>query len=695
MIKNARNLHLTAAAGLPENGLTFASEVSFLEAAATDGEKQLRKFTMTAYTGAAMSFGFLDAPVIIDLQGLRATNKPRPILKDHSRSQIVGHTTEITIEGGKNLIVQGIVSGTSPAAKEVVDTSRNGFPWQASVGVSVQRMEEVKAGAKAMVNGEEVTGPVYIARATSLSEVSFVALGADDQTTAAITAAQNKGLSMDFAKWLNGLGLNASELSADQRTKLEAKFNAEVEAAKPKTVPVPAPAAPANQPPAADPVAELRINAAAEMTRIGEINAICGLKHADIAAKAVAGNWDANKTKLEVLLAERPVVGAPAIGSGTGSLTRQVIEAAALISANLSEKRLAKSFDAKTIEAAAKMGRIGLQDICRMACEVDGVAVPSYFGDGRALIQASFTTVSLPNILESLISKTLLDAYESLRPVALDICRVGSVRDFKQVGRYRLLGTGNFERVGQGGELKHAALGDQKFTNQAATYGQILTLTREDVINDDLGAFLDLPRMMGMAGAATIDDLFFTLLLSNPNTFFGSGNANQITGGTSVLSFDGLSRALTLMRKLKGGPNARGNTKDRKPLNVQPRFLLVPPELEMDANNLVGSPNIVTAGGTGLSKTGTVNPHFGKYEVKVAPHLSDAIYSGNSATGWYLFADPATIPAAEVVFLNGQQTPTVERVASAPDILGVSFRAWLDVGVNMMDSNGAVAAAGA
>ena len=50
-----------------------------LEAAAGDG-KALRRFTMTAYTGGAMSLGGWPYPVVVDLAGLALGKKSRPIL---------------------------------------------------------------------------------------------------------------------------------------------------------------------------------------------------------------------------------------------------------------------------------------------------------------------------------------------------------------------------------------------------------------------------------------------------------------------------------------------------------------------------------------------------------------------------------------------------------------------------------------
>ncbi len=59
------------------------------------------------------------------------------------------------------------------------------------------------------------------------------------------------------------------------------------------------------------------------------------------------------------------------------------------------------------------------------------------------------------------MNKTLLSAYESTPIAAFDLCSIGTVSDFKEISRYRLLGTGGFEKVAPDGELKHGKLSDQ------------------------------------------------------------------------------------------------------------------------------------------------------------------------------------------------------------------------------------------
>jgi hypothetical protein len=121
-----------------------------------------------------------------------------------------------------------------------------------------------------------------------------------------------------------------------------------------------------------------------------------------------------------------------------------------------------------------------------------------------------------------------------------------------------------------------------------------------------------------------------------------------------------LTVAKTTFRKQKAGPGNKA--KDQKPINIRPEFLVVPVEIETDAELLMGSAQLmIDAQGT-PTKIPVDNPHRNKYRVISTPHLSDSYYQGASGSAWYLFANPNVLPAFEIVFLNGRRTPVIERV---------------------------------
>ncbi|WP_417849408.1 hypothetical protein [Thalassoglobus sp.] len=695
------------------------SDFQLLEAAAdADDAKQLRKFKMTAYTGGKLLLAGYTYPVVVDLSGIRVTAKSRPILRDHDASRIVGHTETIEINAG-SIRLSGAISGSNEHAREVTDSGDNGFPWQSSIGAIAQRMVFVDRGESVEVNGRKFSGPLYVARQSSLREVSFVALGADDQTIAKLIAARGhdlsetnspsallKALPMNFETWLQAKGFKPDELSEEQSSSLQALFDLETKEPDPKE---PESNADETETVTSETVTatgetgmvsvidattnmikDLRDKVVAERRRIAKISDICKGDFPEIEAKAVAEGWDTNKTELTILRESRPK--APAIHGAPPVASARVLEAAVWMSAHIAEPQCLREFGEQTLEAAHPLRQIGLRELVAECARLEGHDVPRVFGDGRAVINAGFSTIALPGILESVMNRTMMAAYEASPIAALQLCAVGSVSDFKEVSRYRLLGTGGFEKVSPTGELKHGSVDEQKFGNKADTYGQMLILDRRDIVNDDLDAFLDLPRQMGRSGAESIDDLFFTLFLSNPGNFFKAGNNNYLEGAETAFGPDSLTTAKTLFRKQKAGPGSKA--KDQKPINVRPKYLVVPVEVETDAELLMGSSQLmIDASGT-KTKIPVDNPHRNKYEVVSMPHLSDSFYPGNSAKAWYLFADPAVLPAFEIVFLNGRRTPVVERVEAPPNTLGMGFRAYLDVGCREQDPRGAVKSKG-
>jgi hypothetical protein len=152
---------------------------------APQGTDTKRRFNMVAYTGAAMEAGML-GKVVIDLNGLNANGERKPILRQHDHDRIAGYSD--TIVKGNKLTMAGTLSAKTDAGREVADLADEGFPWQASVGIDIQKMERVKAGDTVTVNGAEFAGPGIVISQSLLKESSFVPLGADGATSGIVFA---------------------------------------------------------------------------------------------------------------------------------------------------------------------------------------------------------------------------------------------------------------------------------------------------------------------------------------------------------------------------------------------------------------------------------------------------------------------------------------------------------------------------
>ncbi|MBI5939828.1 MAG: hypothetical protein HY859_05315 [Caulobacterales bacterium] len=677
---------ILAAAPLPVPGdplevFAFACAPEWVEASApalgADGQPAkpaLPRFSMVAYTGGPMRLAGWRHPVIVDLAGLRIPTQNRPIRLGHDAAQGVGHTDSIRVEGGK-LIASGVVSRDTAAAREIVISSKNGFPWQASIGAAVQEHEFVREGQTVHVNGQTFQGPVNVVRSASLGEISFVDLGADGNTSAAITAINPtaSGASMTVPA--------APAAAAAPTTPNEPAVQAAA------TQPAPAPAA--IQAAAPDPVAQMRAAAAAETERIGAVRALAK-GHPAIEAQAIKDGWDAQRTELEVLRASRPQ--APAVHVRDESLTAAVLEAACVEAGKHDEPETV--CDPKALEAAHRRfrGKISLQRLILEAAWANGCTVRAFDDDPRTVLRAAWgggiqaaglSSIDLPGILSNVANKFLLDGFNSAEGTWRNICRIGSVKDFKAITRYRLLGNMTYERVAPGGELKHGKLGEERFTNQADTYGKLVAIDRRDIINDDLSVITAVPQELGRGASQSLNDLFWIAFLDHA-AFFTAGNKNLLTGADTALTIDGLTKAEVLFNQQVDGSG--------RPLGIAPAILLVPTSLTAIGSALVKATEIRET--TANAKYPVFNPHQGKFRVEMSRYLDNPKIAGGSSKAWYLLAEPADLAAIEVVFLNGQEAPVIETADADFSTLGIQLRGYHDFGVAKQDPRAALKAKG-
>ena len=170
-----------AAMQLRSNGV----EESSVEESSTNSDNDSRpKFRMVANSGGVIENHPYWGNFAIDLDGLKVGRNRKPALRDHDSQRIVGwtHSFEKTDAG---LVAEGSFTEATEDGREVLSMLRDGFPWQASVYVPPKRVQRLAEGERAEVNGHQITGPGHIFRESSLREVTFTALGADENTDAA------------------------------------------------------------------------------------------------------------------------------------------------------------------------------------------------------------------------------------------------------------------------------------------------------------------------------------------------------------------------------------------------------------------------------------------------------------------------------------------------------------------------------
>jgi phage head maturation protease len=598
------------------NTLKLDTSVTFLQAADGEAAASPRRFTIEAYTGSPIRQGWSREPVVIDLAGMQTKQRiPIVLGHDYGLGSILGQTDSVRVEGSK-LIVEGEIMADTDTARQVLALAERGYAWQASVGADVRRHQKVDADAVATANGQTHLGPVRIVKASALREVSFVTLGADAETSVAIAAEE---------------AVEEETMAADATT-------------KPTDEVVSTPAVAATAEVAVEPVT----TPAAD---VGEL--LATFKALDEKVK--------NMEKLQAARDERPA--SPAVHVTTyAPPSAEVIEASFALQGNL--PGVEKKYDAQVLEAANKARRdLSLGEVLLQAAVAGGYDGPRRLSAAtlRPVLQAAWSTHSIADILSSTVNKFLLAGFDSVENAWRSISSVRSVNDFKTVTQYRLNGGFVFQEVQNGGELKHAAASDEKRTISADTYGIMTSVTRTDLINDDLGALTAVPQRIGRGGALKLNSVFWTAFLDD-SAFFTTAKGNKKTSATA-LGLAGLKEALALYRKL--------TDPDGNPIAVQPRVLLVPVDLEVTAAELMNSVQIVSGATGGQPST---NVFAGRYEVVSSTYLTNA-------SDYYLLASPADLPVMEVAFLNGVQSPIVETAEADFNLLGVQMRGYFDFGV--------------
>lgn len=320
---------------------------------------------------------------------------------------------------------------------------------------------------------------------------------------------------------------------------------------------------------------------------------------------------------------------------------------------------------------------MSLLDMARDICRSNGLNV-SHMAPARVIERALHATSDFPELLANVANKGLLMAYQAAESGLKRVSRQTTAPDFRARKRIRLGEMPQLKKVDEHGEYTSGTLGEQAESYSVATYGRIFGITRQALINDDLGGFVDLSSAFGRAAANTEAQLLVDLLISNPAMSDGvavfHADHGNLAGTGAAISVTSLGSARAAMRLQKG---IDGVTI----LNISPRYLVVPAALETLAEQTV---TVIQA-----TKTSDVNPFPGKLEVVPEPRLD-----ANSATAWYLFAASGAAESIEYAYLQDSLGPEI-LTRQGFEVDGLEVKARLDFGCGFVDWRGAYKNAGA
>jgi hypothetical protein len=322
--------------------------------------------------------------------------------------------------------------------------------------------------------------------------------------------------------------------------------------------------------------------------------------------------------------------------------------------------------------------------IADMARELLRVRGLSTFGSDAEIITRSLNTTSDFSLLLSNVTNKVLQARYQLAPSGIKtVCRRSTVNDFKAKYLLRRGELPTLLKVNEAGEFTRGKMVEGRESYKIDTYGRVFGITRQSLINDDLGGFTDVAGDWGLAAAEFENGFLCGVLCSNSGagpkladtkSIFDAAHGNVATAGAAIDDTT-LAAGRLALRGMKG---LDGTT----PINVSARYLMVPAAKETAAEKYLAA--------IAPTQATLVNPFAGgKFELVVDPRL-DAY----SAAAWYLFADPAVLPVIEYAYLSGFEGVQVE-TRNGFDVDGVEVRARLDFGAGGIDYRGAYRNAGA
>ena len=604
-----------------------------------------------------------------------------PLLWNHDSDRLIGAVNNIRLDADR--VLRGTLTlSRNPRGSEVLQDIRDELLKSVSIGYRIDDIDDTTV---------RTDGRIRVTRWTPL-EISMAPVPADAS-----------------------VGINRSLASKEPAMAAETETPA---------TPVAAPAAAAVATPVVDlglirrdldiaraDAAQLAIRA--ERERVNEINAAFEMsvvpataEFRALRARALQDGWSVDQARKLILEAlgqqagapvaqpqSDPAMGVPSPEAAVGTRTSVSTDALDKFKAGVSEALIVRAgIDAsrETVQRARSGGFVGmrLSRIAERYLALAGVD-PNGLNDDqiaqRALVTRAggMTTSDFANILVNTANKALLLGWDQAPETWQQWVRIGQVPDFKSATRTGLSGFSSLAVVPEDGEITYGKFTDRKETIQAVSYAKKFRLTYQAIKNDDLNAFTAIPRGMGRAAQSVIGDIVYALLDGVGPTlnqdsialWDTSTHKNYVAAATAP-NVTTLDTAFTAMAK-QTDPNTG------KPLNIAPRYLLVPKALETTARVLNTSmyDPAASPGSTTGKNTLAPNPFQNRLEV-ISDTRLDVQTNGTAA--WYLAADPNRFDTIEVAFVDGIAEPYL-REEQEWDTRGVEYVVGVDFGVAALD----------
>ena len=429
------------------------------------------------------------------------------------------------------------------------------------------------------------------------------------------------------------------------------------------------PTAPVNQAPTAqvDNTAQVQAELNKRNSDIKAVFAPFGAAHNDLLVECLGDlNITAEQAK-DKLLAKLGAGTTPSATAmpyaGNGNIVGNSVKQALLARAGIDK-------DQSNVKDNAYTG-MSLRELARASLKDRGVGVAGQNAMGVVGLAFTHSSSDFGQILIDVAHKSLLKGWETAAENFDQFTSRGTLTDFRAAKRVGLGDFGYLPQVGEGEEYTYGTIGDEGASVALATYGQLFSITRQAIINDDMHLLTKIPEKMGQAARATIAKLVFALLTGNAiaqdgKKLFDASHKNSFDN--AALDVANIDKAIQMMN---GFVNTRG-----EPLAIEPDFMLLPTSLYTRAKQVLGSASVEGAD----INSGIINPIR-----DIVPTVKSARLQVADPKSWYLINKEAI----EVSYLDGIDTPYMEQQQGFT-VDGVSTKVRIDAGVNVIDYRGIV-----
>lgn len=257
------------------------------------------------------------------------------------------------------------------------------------------------------------------------------------------------------------------------------------------------------------------------------------------------------------------------------------------------------------------------------------------------------------------LSRAVYDRYGYRASQWRDYTYADTLPDYSTGERFRFTEFDTLEKRREKQEAMPGYLDETKVDIAVDDYAKQIDFSHRIFVNDDLGAFNNIAMKMGDS-ARRFEDFYVSALYDNALTQAALVALGANYSGTGRLTTANLAIAWNAYAQRV---DAQGNN-----IQITPTFLVIPPILRLNANQILQSEKIAELA------TNSINPLRGALQVREDPYIAIAVPN----VPWYLFAAPADVPGVSVVRMNGRPGPSL--YAKAPDKIPMTSAGGLGAG---------------